>query len=358
MEKCRLCGTDTFVKSLRNLNDEKLMIESKLEESFNIKLVTAIGLSNRICLDCVQKTKDSFAFFKLINETQITLSNALNQLLSHKDIPVITDTVQGELPKTSEQLRRSNNREQLKRTTANRATSANRRKKVNPVITVEDIFVNELRGVYEVQPEQLNIADGAKNSDGTVIDDSEFQGWSTYDWKCVECQLRVNSSQDLIEHFRTEHEAAKLKFPCMDCKLVFKSYFSFQNHVLEHQPTLRFCCDICSEFRWNLVDLFKHRKMFHPKLKNTCLYCGKLFECGFNLKQHIYVHMSFKEDELLYCDICDFKAHTKFLVKQHLLIVHAQDNIKLVCEHCGKVCKRLADMVHKDDTQSTIISKL
>lgn len=82
---------------------------------------------------------------------------------------------------------KTKNRKRLKEITTDRAASANRWKGANPVITVEDVFVQELQGVYEIDPEQLNIPESKKNPDGTLIDDGGlFQGWSTYDWKSVE----------------------------------------------------------------------------------------------------------------------------------------------------------------------------
>lgn len=95
--------------------------------------------------------------------------------------------------------------------------------------------------------------------------------------------------------------------------------------------------------------MYKHREEHHPKLRNTCLYCGRIFDCGFNLKQHVVLHMNFKDDELFSCDICGFQAHTKYLIKQHVIYSHAKIQGDIVCEQCGKICKRLSDMVSIKD---------
>lgn len=359
MDQCRLCGLDFLIENMCNLQDPDLMIELKLLEAFSIKLESSLGLPNQICFECLQKTEESVNFRNLIYETQIKLlaENIPEEKFKFVfEAPEPNEPTRQTKPKTRTKQKKRPvlqsaskpaQRKQLKRVIAAQIAKSNRWRNGNPVITVDDIFVHELQGVYEVEPEELKVPDGEKNPDGTLIDDSEWSehGWSNYEWRCVECDARVDSSRDLVEHFSSEHREIKVTFPCMDCKLSFKSYFSFQNHVLDHRPLLRFCCDICSEFRWNLVDLMKHRKEFHPKLRNTCLYCGKLFDSGFNLKQHIHVHMTFEEDQLYHCDLCGFKAHTKFLVKQHILTAHDKNHNELICEHCGKVCKRLADMV-------------
>jgi hypothetical protein len=230
---------------------------------------------------------------------------------------------------------------------------APRVKNNNPVLRVEDIFENELSGEFEGPTDMLDVHEEDKNPDGSLTENGGLGllGWDHYEWKCVICsneneKVLLSSSQMLEQHFKTDHKDSKLSYPCMDCKLSFRSYFSFQNHVIDHQPHLKFSCDVCNVYRWNLVDLYKHRKQHHPKFKNTCLYCGKVFECGFFLKQHVGVHQKWKPDEHFYCDLCPYEAHTKFLMKQHITYSHARVHHKvLVCEQCGKVCKRVSDMV-------------
>jgi hypothetical protein len=223
----------------------------------------------------------------------------------------------------------------------------------NPILKVEDIFPNELAGIFEGPSDMLDVHDNDKNPDGTLTETAELGllGWDHYEWKCIVCSNEVekvllDSCQSLEQHFKTDHKDVKMTYPCMDCKLSFRSYFSFQNHVIEHQPHLKFSCDVCSIYRWNLIDLYKHRQEKHPKYKNTCLYCGRIFECGFFLKQHVGVHQKWKEDEHFYCDLCNYQTHTKFLIKQHITYSHGRAHYKeLVCEQCGKVCKRVSDMV-------------
>ena len=108
--------------------------------------------------------------------------------------------------------------------------------------------------------------------------------------------------------------------------------------------------------------MYKHRAEHHPKHKNVCLYCGRLFECGFYLRQHLANHITFKSDDLFSCDICGSQVHTKFLMRHHMATHFKGGDI--VCETCGKVrcnhehcndyyiyyfinfkvCKRLSDM--------------
>lgn len=362
MDQCRLCGLQKYLETFCNLHDSELSIEAKIERCFGIKLIADKLMPQLICFECLAKLEDALAFLDVINETQANLIDALNQQLincettieiNDEDIKmeqqeIITECYQ---PPQTDGDETPKNRKKLKDVISTQGTvHSSRWRGLNPVIRVEDIFARELKGLFEVETETLNLDDSDKNIDGTLTElglqkTSEI-GWSSYLWKCTECNLIVDTSKSLEQHFKAKHKKIKCVYPCMDCTLIFKSYFSFQNHVIDmHKAHLKFCCDDCSEFRWNLVDLYKHRQKLHPRLKNTCLYCGRLFDCGFNLKQHSAVHIKYDDDELFRCDLCGFTTHTKFLVKQHLMASHVKSNVELICEQCGKVCKRLADMV-------------
>ncbi|CRK92997.1 CLUMA_CG006532, isoform A [Clunio marinus] len=360
MDKCRLCGEEKYLENLCNFRDPEWMIEIKLETVFNIKLTNEKLMPQCCCFECISKLDCSLEFFKRIKETQQSLlENLNNQLLQCENsfevkeeikIEVIdTELVAPPLLYPELEVYSSNHLKIKKRRKKLQSSSENYTNDRCKGTRVEDIFKNEINGIYESQPETLDLLESEKNDDGTITESGLLRipllGWSAYIWRCVVCKVSIDSSKSLEAHFKIEHTKTKPIYPCMDCKLSFKSYFSFQNHVIDnHKPNLKFSCDVCSEFRWNLMSLYNHRRHLHPKYKNTCLYCGRLFESGFSLKQHVSVHMKFKEDELFFCDICGFQAHTKFLIKQHIHVFHLKINTEWVCEQCGKICKRLSDM--------------
>lgn len=351
MNECRLCGVESH-ETYYNLSDPELLLEVKLEKVFSVKLSKAKFLSQKVCFDCIKNLQSCETFLQTIQETQESFASKqydesapLQENIKVEVIEILLDKdFQSELISDAHEA----NERSTKILNLESGSSGSNRLKV------EDIFVNELQhGVFEYSPETLSLSSSEKNPNGTINEAGErtlaklgMFGWSRYAWKCPECTLYVDSRRSLEEHFKTDHGHGKVSYACMDCHLCFKSYFSFQNHVIDtHKPHLKFSCDVCSEFRWNLLDLYKHRQQLHPKYRNCCLYCGRLFDCGFNLKQHVAVHMKFKDDELFYCDICSFQAHTKFLIRQHLILSHSKSRPELICEQCGKICKRSSDMV-------------
>ena len=359
MDLCRLCGAKNPFEALCSLSDVELQIEIKLQKVFNVKLNNNKLLPQNICFNCISSLESSLAFLDMVDETQITLIKNLNDQLMHcnssfmleSDIKieeVLTTSI--EEPCSSYQHEERPLREPKKRI---RTRNPLPTKTHNPVMRMEDIFKKELsEGIFEAVPEILDVEEHEQNSDGALNDAGVFKmtqlGWYNYNWRCVECQDILTTRTLLEEHFKIEHKHSRMTYACMDCKASFKGYLAFNNHVTEsHRPYMKFFCDICCDFRWNLMDLYKHREEHHPKLRSTCLYCGRIFDCGFNLKQHIGIHLKFSEEELFRCDICEYQCHTKYLIKQHVMTAHVKNHGEIVCEQCGKICKRLSDMVSK-----------
>lgn len=371
MDICRLCGQKNSENDLCNINDAELMIEIKLEKVFKIRLANEKLLPNSVCFDCIIKLENSLGFLDLLEQTQaILMSNLKTQLrqcdspLLEKDIKMeeIFATEMEDLIPTSSRVPTFAEKKIIKKKAPIKKVqkkSEQKRSSSNLVIRVEDIFKKELtQNVYETKPDTLDVSDDSKISDGTLSESGQLRmlEMGCYTWKCNECYNVLESSQSLENHFKAVHVDKKITYSCCDCPSSFKSFFTFQNHMIDsHRPHMKFFCDICSEYRWNLVDLFKHRQEFHPKYKNTCLYCGKVFECGFHLKQHSYIHMKLDERQMFQCDLCSFTAHSKYNIRQHLIINHFKPEEEHICELCGKICKRLSDMVSRWTCRCLII---
>lgn len=368
MDNCRLCGSEQFIEALYSLQNEDLQIEYKLEKCFNLKLSEIKLLSQMICVQCISNLENAHDFYEIIVSTQKNLLDSLDQQIIHLEDAVIVEdmddteiklemlmeveeTIEQELdePSTSikvKEKRRSN-------TKVKERIKSIRIHNENTSLKMEDIFVNEFSGVYSEMPDTLELEKHEKNDDGTLtknaIQKVKNLGWNKYEWKCYLCstndtRIIFKSRSNMEDHFRASHPDVKKSYSCGDCKLAFKSYYSFQNHVIDHRPLLKFSCDTCSKFYWNLIDLHNHRIVCNPRMKHTCLYCGKIYESGFFLKNHVGNHQKYKPEELFYCDLCNFSTHTKFLVKQHLITTHIGNEKELVCELCGKICKRSSDM--------------
>lgn len=333
------------------------MIEMKLQKVFNFNLSNNKLLPQNICYQCIGSLESSVAFFDMLEETQTALISNLNDQLKHCDTSLLLDTahdikIEELLATTMEEpscssLQISDVVTNIKK---KRIRNPLPTKTHNPVMRMEDIFAKELNeGVFVTVPDILDVDASEQNPDGTLNETGVFKvsqlGFFNYQWKCTQCHEVLVTRTLLEDHWKAHHKSVRMSYGCLDCKATFKGYLAFINHVTEtHRSYMKFFCDICCDFRWNLLDLYKHREEHHPKLRSTCLYCGKIFDCGFNLKQHCGIHLKFSEEELFHCDMCDYTCHTKYLIKQHITINHVKNHGEIVCEQCGKICKRLSDM--------------
>lgn len=388
---CRLCccRTEHYLDALYDLKDPDLMIEFKLEKVFKLKLQENDEklMSQIVCLHCVNSLNSAESFYEKVVETQELMDTQLEliedtvltedlktgeiklEMLLESESPTILEEsiVEHEHAASSEVEvltkiepislgRKTDMKKKNREGVFNRKrTREGRLSNENTLLRMEDIFCNEYDGIYSTMPDSLELERHQKCADGSLTKDAaesvHESSWNVYEWKCIHCsnnreKLIFDSRFELEDHFKLMHRDIKVSYPCADCtSLSFKSYFSFQNHTIEHRPILKFCCDICSKIYWNIMDLHNHRMNCNPKMRHTCLYCGKMFESGFFLKQHAGHHQKFKPEELYHCDMCSYSAHTKFLIKQHLTLTHVGKEKELVCGICGKICKRTSDMV-------------
>ncbi|CAO1413116.1 unnamed protein product [Diamesa serratosioi] len=352
---CRLCGIGRPLEYLNNIMDPEISVQFKLEKSFKISLDEDKLLPQNVCYECIENLNKSANFAQSITDVQAMLRDSLKQQLGEfsYENSLFFEEIKTEI-RDYEQKSYLN---LVPSGSVNSVTISNSKSTVNSKqidIVQDPININQNPSKSKNRKRKKNddfnilqIPEEEKNPDGTLttlgLQRVSTLTWSNYSWKCNECNRTFKDISNLEQHFKDAPHNNKFTYSCQDCSLTFRSYFSCQNHIVEvHKTYLKFCCDICSEYRWNLLDLYKHRAEHHPKHKNVCLYCGRLFECGFYLRQHLANHITFKSDDLLNCDICGSQVHTKFLMRHHMATHFKGGDI--VCETCGKVCKRLSDM--------------
>lgn len=387
MNLCRLCGIEQYLDALCDLKDPELAIELKLEKVFKVKLGEDVKLASLyVCLHCYNSLENALDFFDTIIATQSNLQSGVDEAQGMEDEGVMKDetTQPGDIklemliddagspttliesivedPGTSVEIvtqidvnnrRLRNSRAKLKKSKEIKISADHN----SSSLRMEDIFSNEFMGNYSTQPDSLELETHETCPDGSLTDivaRSFADGsWPGYEWRCSLCsndmeKLIFSSKLELDDHHKLQHRDTRISYSCNDCTMSFKSYHCFHNHIIEHRPVIKFSCDGCSKIYWNLMDLHNHRLNCSPKLRHSCLYCGKLFESGFFLKQHAGVHQTFHPEDLFYCDMCNFSAHTKFLIKQHLTLTHVGKEKELTCGICGKTCKRSSDMVRNN----------
>ncbi|KAL7014818.1 hypothetical protein ACKWTF_016141 [Chironomus riparius] len=77
MDTCRLCATSRNLKDLSKINNKKLEIQKKLQETFKFELTSNHDLSNNFCCRiCIKKLNNSHSFYLQIVENQKKFESA------------------------------------------------------------------------------------------------------------------------------------------------------------------------------------------------------------------------------------------------------------------------------------------
>lgn len=181
-------------------------------------------------------------------------------------------------------------------------------------------------------------------------------GWFNYDYKCLGCEGIFTNVMDLEKH-SLKCTRKRCHNSCTLCLKDFPSYSTFLNHITEkHQPFLKYSCIVCSEFRWSFTELFHHTREAHPEHTIFfCLYCGKNYFTGALLRDHLIIH---KPDIILpefQCDLCEYKAHMKKALVNHMLRFHLEK--KFICECCSSSFQFRAELFMHQQSHSNEVAK-
>lgn len=103
----------------------------------------------------------------------------------------------------------------------------------------------------------------------------------------------------------------KETFKCQFCSKVYKRKESYENHVLNHQRSKEFTCQICGTTN------FKNKRA---------------------LSVHQATHMS----KAFICDICDARFKDKILISDHMLLHRkSTTDLRFKCEECDRAFKKI-----------------
>jgi hypothetical protein len=225
--------------------------------------------------------------------------------------------------------------------------------------SMDDIFRKELKeGIFDKPIEILNIEENEKNLDGTINEQGVLKcanfRWSDYTWTCTNCDFKTQEGVSKLEsHYRTIHQSSPI-YKCIDCPKSCRKYSSCLNHIFDHRPILKFCCDVCSNYFTNILELYNHRVNVHKDRKNFfCLYCSKHFDCGSILRYHRAVHDS--ASKLFQCDFCERRFSVKHNLASHMARhVDAAKTRPYTCEQCGLCFRQKGNLVSHQLTHSNL----
>ena len=117
--------------------------------------------------------------------------------------------------------------------------------------------------------------------------------------KCPDCTFSTHWRESLNKHIKTVHILQNTKIRrCKPCKLEFKSYFDYNQHIkANHQGK----CKNCDYQTMNSVLMRRHQE-----------------RCNKNVK-------------LFHCEHCEFKASSTFVLGFHRNKIHGREN---KCSYC------------------------
>lgn len=380
---CRLCGLVQDLHYLSEIDDVKLLLEYKLKSCFNISLTFDKLLPQNVCLECIQCLEKSFVFYQNIlniqdelfkniyynvkeetpdsnTECVVLLEQIPNSLLrrstrKNQQIPNIKNIKETEKGNTTRlkkethikvpKVKISAHAQNKSRTTKKKLIKV-KNNKVNKtpkhlpitakkdtcrirgirIVTMGEIYKNELNGIFEKTPKTY---DGNEEITNSIV-------WSKYIWKCNKCDLQFNDIKLIEQHHSESHPHQTLQYCCFSCPKTSIRKYTIINHVTIHKPSLRYCCIYCSKYHTTFMNLHLHYAQSHPNSNFfLCFYCGKFNENGSSAKIHRQMHFESKDYS---CDLCGKAFNCLSSIRSHIHKMHNKSTSQsknFICEICG-----------------------
>lgn len=154
---------------------------------------------------------------------------------------------------------------------------------------------------------------------------------------CEHCGLVLLREYALVMHKRNQHPTVATTLECQYCGKDFKNAKFLKTHEDKHRKGQidedQHICQICGKSFTNRLNLNRHIKTFHQKIKDhQCPECGKNFVDSTRLKEHRWIHTDHKPHK---CRFCDQTFRHKNHVKHHEAKVHGEKK-QFECELCQK----------------------
>ncbi|KAL0853004.1 hypothetical protein ABMA27_012785 [Loxostege sticticalis] len=163
---------------------------------------------------------------------------------------------------------------------------------------------------------------------------------------CKKCPKKLHGLNEFLDHVSSAHdvkinrEASQrlLSFKlsddhinCMECDESFKYFGTLLAHTHKyHNKCNAFLCEICGQGFASKVHVADHLRNCH--FEGECAKCQKKFTSQSALRLHDdKVHRSWK------CPKCTEVLGSRYLMKQHMALVHDVGNNLFKCDECDKV---------------------
>ena len=152
--------------------------------------------------------------------------------------------------------------------------------------------------------------------------------------KCNLCNKVFRDNRTLKTHTINVHKQYQKKYKCNLCDIKFQFESTLQKHNLKiHDSDIshKKFCDFCEKY---VCELDRHMSEIHSKEQNfTCHICGNSLSNKQNLRNHVFlVHTD--NNKKFQCSTCKKWFSSKNRLKFHHSIVH--EGKKVNCKVCGK----------------------
>ena len=171
---------------------------------------------------------------------------------------------------------------------------------------------------------------------------------------CPKCYKIFFSKKNVIRHIKTHHNGTG-RHSCPDCDKTFASGTAAKYHFMKcHPQESGYKCDICGETCTDFGNFKLHSRKHRPTKMHKCDDCCALFSSKCNLNRHsseihnlvnINVNKCSVKSYPYSCDKCTFYTKRKQNLQEHMLKLHSEDHLDLICcDYCPEKFKYRSNM--------------
>lgn len=137
-------------------------------------------------------------------------------------------------------------------------------------------------------------------------------------FRCPDCGRWFKFKTSLQNHQRNKHPNDDDIWTCKQCSRSYKTYSSYQNHIQYHRDEGKFVCKICHKAFNRITHLKDHRSVHTEERKFECMTCGNKFKTVKTLQSHELTHT---DERRFKCFKCGLKFKRRDNLTRHLQLI-------------------------------------
>ena len=220
--------------------------------------------------------------------------------------------------------------------------------------------------LHQTDPDNPKLAKATKKKEGPNVPKGNY--------KCEKCECKFRVYSALERHMEahllsasisskssqkveiTDHQTNDLKdgsvMRCSICDVAYNTFGMYRLHMQQNHEK-SFNCDECGKKFTLPSTLKKHKLNYHTQFPKSCDTCGHFCATKDDFKTHMAnVHGDGMLENTVPCEICGKLVKNKYILKQHVRLVHEKKGAEFPCEQCGKVMKSKASLEYHSKVHS------